>query len=500
MDRHQVRRLVRVALVVGLLPFAMSVTVHQRVEHGSNLHKLTSVRKSETPIPFRQPLENAGDTVYTAAVDTNEKQFKVVVDTGSFDVFMFSRDCEKCGSKSRLFNIRWDQKTWRKGIARFGSGTLWSAEVIDTISIGPVVSRNLSFWAVTSAEMSLLQSDTFQGILGLGPPRTALKYYQDAAASMRKQLRLFNDSGLTIDPEMQELAFQIQGSLSHSANEIPFVKKIGMTSVSVCFGKESTSGGFLVWHDSAVHDQPSKFVSIPVSGDSFWSARMGSVRLGSATRQISRGNNPFASPTELGCVEQACSAVLDTGCTLIAAPSTVADHLESVVSEWVREGGNCDDLSNLPDLEFTLGGVELSLPAESYMGTAYGELTEDAKDFLPNYTQSLQATQLCQPLIMRLDVDTENGPQWILGMPFFRQYYTNFVFSEELAAMNISFSEADDACEPGLSPADTNLRIASLPQRTRPSQLRIDASRIRVPRKRAPLNALASFSIEATDA
>jgi len=153
------------------------------------------------------------------------------------------------------------------------------------------------------------------------------------------------------------------------------------------------------------------------------------------------------------------------------------------VDTWVSEGGTCDDLSRLPDLEFELGGVKLSLPAETYIGQAYGEIAEDISAFMPNYKRtelSSSTVSNCQPLIMTIDVDSDDGPMWILGMPFFRKYYTNFQFNNSIAG-SMAFSVADENCEPGFSPATADLLMGLEKSGSRPAQMLVDASKIRLP-------------------
>eukprot|EP00927_Polykrikos_kofoidii_P011710 TRINITY_DN14_c0_g2_i8.p1 TRINITY_DN14_c0_g2~~TRINITY_DN14_c0_g2_i8.p1 ORF type:complete len:707 (-),score=84.23 TRINITY_DN14_c0_g2_i8:390-2366(-) len=460
--------------------------------HGSDSHSIRSDEISETGIaaiqqPYRQRLTNHMDIQYTAQISTKGKEMSAVLDTGSFELFEFSQECSVCGNASRLYDLTWTQNARRTGIASFGSGTLFSVEVADDVTIGQIVSANLSFWAVTDANMPILQQGSFQAILGLGPPSSALKFAEKVMTGIRKELSRFIAQGYKLTPEITDIVARYEGNLAHAQCAVPFVKTIGLTSMSVCFLKESGSGGFHIWHDDAVRQQPSKFTTIPVVGDSYWSASMTHVGLGwSASGHV----DPFHA---LGCSDRACSAVLDTGSTFISAPSAVVSEIHAIVSQWVNRGGDCDDLSSLPDLVFSLGGVKLSLPPESYMGKAYGQLASEFTDLMPNYVQQFQDIGTCQPLIMSLDLYTEEGFAWILGMPFFRKYYTNFAFSESQAAMNMSFSVADDACEPGEQPAGADFLSVGTQARRR-AQLRVDVSNIRVPkvfsRKRTTSSAL----------
>merc|ERR1711879_906613 len=87
---------------------------------------------------------------------------------------------------------------------------------------------------------------------------------------------------------------------------------------------------------------------------------------------------------KVGCYNGNCSAVIDTGTSLIVAPTEMANKIFDAMKEWIEAGGTCDDLSKLPDLEFNLNGKPFSLPPDLYVGTLEGELEEDMREFMPH--------------------------------------------------------------------------------------------------------------------
>jgi len=176
--------------------------------------------------------------------------------------------------------------------------------------------------------MDILQEDSFQAIFGLGPPASAVSFAQKDADEIEREAKTYTEQGNTITPEVKEIIDRYTGSLTHAKTATPFEQILGLTSMSVCFHKPSGSGGYHIWHDDAVQTEPNKFVQIPVAGDSYWSAEMTGVTLGRAEMgKIVAKNSPFARPHSLGCKDHYCSAVLDTGSTLISAPSAVVSHL-----------------------------------------------------------------------------------------------------------------------------------------------------------------------------
>eukprot|EP00913_Durusdinium_trenchii_P033591 g31445.t1 len=100
-------------------------------------------------------------------------------------------------------------------------------------------------------------------------------------------------------------------------------------------------------------------------------------------------------------------------------------------------------LSTWPILEFQLGGEHLSLSAQALLGMVKGLMPLPWRS---SYQQHpFVVVEACELLVMETllvksgddgdfwrmtgdtgDINTEWGPLWILGMPFFRQYYTTF--------------------------------------------------------------------------
>ena len=58
----------------------------------------------------------------------------------------------------------------------FGSGTTNSFEAQDVVKIGNMNVPNQVFWEVYEAKMPILMKDSFQAILGVGPPTSAAKF------------------------------------------------------------------------------------------------------------------------------------------------------------------------------------------------------------------------------------------------------------------------------------------------------------------------------------
>uniref|UniRef100_A0A8C9RKT7 Renin n=1 Tax=Scleropages formosus TaxID=113540 RepID=A0A8C9RKT7_SCLFO len=97
-----------------------------------------------------------------------------------------------------------------------------------------------------------------------------------------------------------------------------------------------------------------------------------------------------------------CSAIVDTGTSLLTCPPQYVDTLQQMLGAETDDSGNyvfdCNSLSSLPTLTFVMNGAHLHLEPSSYVLTVRGQLHR-----LPH-----------------------GMPFWILGDVFLRQFYSVF--------------------------------------------------------------------------
>eukprot|EP00927_Polykrikos_kofoidii_P034955 TRINITY_DN2953_c0_g1_i1.p1 TRINITY_DN2953_c0_g1~~TRINITY_DN2953_c0_g1_i1.p1 ORF type:complete len:572 (-),score=102.62 TRINITY_DN2953_c0_g1_i1:35-1642(-) len=435
---------------------------------------------------FIQQLTNYWDLQYTGSVTVGGQEMRALFDTGSFEQYVLSKVCSACGDRERLYkNEQLSNKTAEVlGIASFGSGTVFTTEVMDSVEMGPIVANKTFIWAVTDAKMDILEENSFEMIFGIGPPATAVTLAEADATSARDEANERVDEGGSITPEMRESIVRYDGSLAHAKKAKPFVRETGVTCVSYCLKKPSGSEGIMVWNDDAVGKYPDRFLEVSVDGTDFWSAPVSGAwlgRVGSWSTGHSRIDITPKERVSLGCLSRTCKAILDTGSSLIAAPSHAVAAIYEVVEHWVSSGGTCDDLSGLPDLELDLGGVKLSLPAESYVGKAFGGLAFDVQPLMPNFGRRRVEKGIggsCEVLIAEIGDIIPGDSVWILGLPFFRKYFTAFTLRGSQAG-TVAFSEADSDCQPWLAPAVSSLKTVHSQVGQRPAVLYVNASMIR---------------------
>lgn len=285
------------------------------------------------------------------------------------------------------------------------------------------------------------------------------------------------DAGVDVTPYLPTLQ-NLEDVHRFSKSEKLWLNNLGMRSFSICLKHGAGKPGVFVYNDDSVEQHPSQFTKVRNFGDLYWSTKLSGVRIGDQ---------------DLDCADgQECSAIMDTGTSLIAAPASVVMKVESLVNDLNKKSGNCEDLTAFPNLEFDLDGKHFTLPPEAYVGIVEGEAPDWALDLVPSLrrVRDLRRSDFalglnysyCSLLLMKMD-QGEGATEWIFGVPFFRSYYTSFhLDSQSVRAESMYMAEADEQCEVGES---SRLRVpVVLPT----GPLRIDASKLRPPRRWANRN------------
>lgn len=370
-------------------------------------------KSQEGEPPFRQVLDNYADLQYYGNITVGNQRLHAVLDTGSIEFVVISDRCHRCG-KTELYHFR-TSGSYKQGTAEsvlsYGSGTLDVTVAYDQVSAGHLSTVGVPFWEVNAADMPLLTSSDFQAIVGLGP---------------------IPEGTTMLDPSTE-------GTEGAAA---VLLMKFGIDRFGVCLGREPGSPGYFTWNDDSMERAASHFTTLKIPQTGYWMLTLTDVSIGNTVIDCKSG----------------CGAVVDTGTSLLAMPQISQLRMERALS---RVKGSCADLRTWPDFRFKLNGKSFSLPADSYIGDVEGDVSEDMLGhFKPKRSRSKKAAQSsmysagveehqqkeCDISVMNVAMDSDLGPIWILGAPFFRKYYT--MFTQSFSTPTVSFAVASDECKP----------------------------------------------------
>jgi len=203
---------------------------------------------------------------------------------------------------------------------------------------------------------------------------------------------------------------------------------------SICLQRPSLSPGYLTWGPEAATEHKERYYAqAEVRGETHWATTMGNVRF-----QSSSGTNGEV----VVCPNAGCGVIVDSGTSLIAAPTAALAALSASITPIMED---CSNMFSLPTLKFTMDGTEFVLPPEAYTMRVTGAVLEtDSIWSLLFFKPRVRRVNMCMPAFMEIDMVSQLGPTWILGMPFFRYYHTTF----DRTARKMYFAHAGPDCAP----------------------------------------------------
>jgi saccharopepsin len=237
----------------------------------------------------------------------------------------------ECGSIACYLHQKYDSSsssTFKKngsefGI-RYGSGEVSGFISRDTMQIGDLKVKDQLFGEVTNEPGLAFAFGRFDGILGLG--------YDTIAVNK-------------VPPPFYEMVNQ------KLLDEPVFAFYLGDTNS----GEESavTFGGVDKSHYTG------KLTKIPLRRKAYWEVNLDAITFGEDSADLENTG-----------------AILDTGTSLIALPSTLADLLNAKIG--AKKGFNgqytvdCSKRDSAPDMTFTLSGYNFSITAKDYIMDVQG--------------------------------------------------------------------------------------------------------------------------------
>eukprot|EP00592_Proboscia_alata_P007898 CAMPEP_0194367042 /NCGR_PEP_ID=MMETSP0174-20130528/15148_1 /TAXON_ID=216777 /ORGANISM="Proboscia alata, Strain PI-D3" /LENGTH=348 /DNA_ID=CAMNT_0039142603 /DNA_START=416 /DNA_END=1462 /DNA_ORIENTATION=- len=314
-------------------------------------------------------IKNFMNSQYYGVVEigTPAKEFRVIYDTGSANLWVPKEGCSNCGKRIVGKKAKYDSSdssTYEENgddfMITYGSGAVSGVWSYDTVNLGDVEVTKQPFAEVQDAG-GLGFGYTighFDGILGLAFP------------------------GISIDGTTTVLE---NAQLQNAIPEPVFSFYLGDNSDG-----ELTFGGY----DSSKFE--GELTWIDVLEPTYWLIPVDTINV---------GKELLAERT---------SAVVDSGTSLMTGPSKKVKKYAAAVGAKPNPAGqyflDCKDTRSMPDLVFGINGDEYTL---------------EGKDIIID-----AGNGQCLLAIMAMDMPPPN-PQWILGDVFMRKYYTVFDFGNE---------------------------------------------------------------------
>lgn len=270
------------------------------------------------------PLSDFLNAQYFAdiSIGTPPQNFKVVLDTGSSNLWVPSTSCSSiaCFLHSKFDNSA--SSTYKKnGTAfkiQYGSGAMEGFVSKDTLRIGDLEIKGQDFAEATSEPGLAFAFGKFDGILGLAYDTISVNGIVPPFYQMVNQ-------GLLDEPVF---AFYLGNSEEN--------------------GGEAVFGGI----DESHYEGKIKYA--PLRRKAYWEVALDSISFGDDELELDNTG-----------------AAIDTGTSLIALPSDTAEMLNKLIGAkkgWQGQYSvDCEKISSLPDLVLTLNGEKYPLSASDYI-------------------------------------------------------------------------------------------------------------------------------------
>ncbi|KAG6831591.1 hypothetical protein H0H92_009064 [Tricholoma furcatifolium] len=320
------------------------------------------------------PLSNFMNAQYFAEITlgTPAQTFKVILDTGSSNLWVPSTQCT---SIACFLHAKYDSSasTTHKANGsqfsiQYGSGSMEGFVSQDTLTIGDLSIKGQDFAEATKEPGLAFAFGKFDGILGLAYDTISVNHIVPPFYSMI-------DKGLLDQPV--------------------FSFRIGSSEED---GGEAIFGGI----DETAYT--GKIDYVPVRRKAYWEVELSKVSFGDDELELDNTG-----------------AAIDTGTSLIALPTDVAEMLNAQIGAKRSWNGqytlDCSKVPSLPELSFYFGGKKYPLKGSDYI---------------------LEVQGTCISAFTGLDIKLPGGSLWIIGDVFLRKYYTVY----DLGRNAVGFAKA----------------------------------------------------------
>jgi len=300
-------------------------------------------------------------------IGTPAQEFNVVFDTGSSNLWVPSVQCSFLNIACKRHN-KYDStksssyvKNGTDFAIRYGSGSLSGFVSQDLVTVGTATSKDQLFAEALKEPGMAFVMAKFDGIMGMGWPKISV-------------------NGIT--PVFQSLF--AQGELEKNL-------------FSFWLNRDATGaiGGQLDLGEINPAHYTGDLTYEPLTAETYWQISMGAVSYDGKDTETCSGK---------------CPAIVDSGTSLIAAPTAAAKKLNTLIGGTPSANGayvvDCTKVADLKDISFTIGGKQYPLSGSDYV---------------------LKVTTMGQTVCMSgfMGMDIHDG-LWILGDVFMGRYFTVF--------------------------------------------------------------------------
>jgi len=303
-------------------------------------------------------------------IGTPAQDFNVVFDTGSSNLWVPSAQCSILDIACKLHS-KYDSsasssyvKNGSTFAIQYGSGSLSGIVSQDTVTVGTATAKGQLFAEALKEPGMAFVAAKFDGIMGMGFPSISVNHITPVFQSLFAQKQLGNNL----------FSFYLNRDEDASLGGVLDLGEINADHYT----------GDIKYHD--------------VVEATYWTLDMDSVGYGGEDTNT--------------CTKGSCTTIIDSGTSLIAAPTDAAKKINELIGATPVESGeyavDCSTIDSMKDITFTLSGVPYAL---------------SGKDYILKETVLGQTT--CISGFMGMDIPGHDG-MWILGDVFMGRYFTVF--------------------------------------------------------------------------
>lgn len=328
-------------------------------QHTSQMGAESHGYDAEGGVSHGVPLTNFANAQYFAEIGlgTPPQPFNVILDTGSSNLWVPGKSCS---SIACFLHKKYDSSassTYKSNGTdfeiRYGSGELSGFISQDTLTIGDLKVKHQDFAEATNEPGLAFAFGRFDGILGLGYDTISVDRVVPPFYNMLDQL----DEPL--------FAFSLGDGTTDDGGEF----SLGAVN------KDKYTG---------------KITYLPVRRKGYWEVNLDSFTFGDETLDL-----------------EDTGAAIDTGTSLIAVPSDVAELLNKEIGAKKSWNGqytvDCSAIETLPPIVFNFSGQKFELEASDYILNIQGS---------------------CISSFTGIDIPPPLGPIWIIGDVLLRKFYS----------------------------------------------------------------------------